>query len=429
MSMNFALSIKNIINSIFRNIAANTLATFLGMGQQFLTPILLLRLMSIDSYGTWLYYNSVSFFVTTALNGIFYALMNEIVIRVHLDKIDEAEEAYNFSYFLIIILSLVSLFGCLILLLNGYPNEYLYLLLSIFSYIVTLQYIVVDAQFRSADRFASGINYLTLFRLLDWGAMLAAACFDDAKIVILAVAAERVVCSIFIYRSVRNVSPQLFLALSKTPLNKMVKFVCRNLGQTYISISTACASIGPQVVVAALLSPRDSAMIITTRTYFRLTLACTNIITSAVWPTITQLFAKKKFQELSRLYSVYAVALTILGGLGIFIQYTVIDQAFLFIFGGKIFPPSNIVVFVACSTFLSIMYSICQILFVSTNTSSRIMTFASIGSVVSVLVFYATVLTKDVLYAFKISLCLDGAILVILFYMIINLNNSTIGRR
>jgi len=341
-------------------LSANLISTILGIGTQALTAPLYLIFIPVNEYAVWVFVNSVSAYVSLAALGFFYSAMNMIAISSIQGTNKQSVSVYNAAMTLIGVLYLM----CAVVFISTIS------LLGILFSILSLTHVMIDANFRSMNRYRFGTNFLAGVRTIDWVVSLIFLwAVRDIKMVIALNAIYKSISVILLLKIMSHFDGHLPLKPSFRDARRIADIVMNSGPQLILSLTTAAAVMGPQIVVSSIFDSATSVIFNTTRTYLRLTSAMVTVFTNASWPLISEMFARHDRQGLQyflqRLTTRSFAAAAVFGTLLIVLS----GPAFSVLFNGKIASNHLYMCIMLGSVLANCIITVQQSFFLSSNAS------------------------------------------------------------
>lgn len=358
-----------------RALGANALASSSGLAMQAATAPLLLLAFRVDQYAQWILVTAICSYLSLALNGVFFAILNEITHAAAAGRRDEAARLYAAGFAAIGSLltgALLCLAGAEAVGAETLGAGATPLCLGLIVQAVGFATILFDAGFRAADQYARGTNLLTLGRVTDWLAAIGLAFLTRDVTAAFAWLA--------LYRIVLTLAGAMWLATRRgglaptwaIPTRRDVRRLAQAArGQVVLSATNAASVMGPQIVVATLYDSATVVMFTTARTYLRLLAAGANVLTAAAWPLFGAMHARRDVAAMRDLLStllVRTIGLATVTGLAL---VAVSGPVFALAFRGTVEPVPPIMLLILASVVVNCAVSIEQSVFVATNLRAR----------------------------------------------------------
>lgn len=356
-------------------LGANAVSSLLGMAMQAGTAPLLLAAFRLDQYAQWILVTAICSYLSLALNGPFYALLNEITIASTAGDRREAGAAYGLG-----MISVAAMFGLFSAMLAavwllggaGIPASVIPILLGMLVQSAGFTAILFDASFRTVDRYRFGTNVLTACRTLDWGVSVALAfLLRDVTHVFAGLALYKLVQTILMILYLGSIPGGLLPWSVRPRLADFLRLIKAARGQVLLSASTAAASMGPQIVVSLFYSDAIIVAFSIFRTYLRLLTTGVNVLTAASWPLLNVMYGRGDFAGMERFLRrlmTRSIALASAAGLA---MVAVAGPVFALLFRGKVEADRTTMLIILASVIVNCAINIDQSLFVATNMRSR----------------------------------------------------------
>jgi O-antigen/teichoic acid export membrane protein len=375
-------------------LSANIYGTISGLAIQALTPPILFWVLGLEQYAIWILATSTASYLSLALNGLYYTVMNEVVVAFNRNQHREAAVAYSAGFAIAVFLGLPLCLGWLLVVSGAVWPFFLsalpYLAGSLIQ-IIGLSGVMLDARLRASGKYAYGTQLLASMRFADWVATIAAAAIlKKTSLVLSFLVVWKLATTICLVKAinVKYPNPGLVVDASSVTAKGLFQLFSRARGQLMLSMTTATTVMGPQIVVGMILPPTISVIYTTYRAYFRSISAMLSIVTSASWPLLSEFYAKRQFSELRThlnkiLYRSMAV------GLAVAVLLTVLANPVFSVAFHKSFLADDVALcLVAASVLVSCATTIHQSIYLATNEGSGDLRNAFLSAVSSVGVMY-----------------------------------------
>ena len=281
---------------LLRGLSANALGQILTIAIQLFSLPIYLSVWSIEQYGVWLMIAAIPVYFSLADTGISAVAMNKMTMLIAQKRPHEAniifQTALIFITAIVICLMVVVGFSVYISKILFSFDHSLTLMALIAATLINIYSGLIDGLFRSTNKYATGTNFLTLARLIEW----------IFSLVGLLLFRTPIGCALG-YLIGRSLSFLSLVAISICYVPEYAwgfslfsKTECKSLffhSKRYVllPISFALTLQGTTLVVGLFLGPSAVVIFATYRTISRSITQFVGAIAHSLWPQFTQLYA------------------------------------------------------------------------------------------------------------------------------------------
>ena len=361
-----------------RALSANALSSFLGLGTQALTPPLFMWVLPVQEFSRWIFVAAISSYLSLAMNGLFYAVMNDLVIAMHRGDREKGTRLYSCGIAFIVGQTALVALGTLVIFLCAPPGGFARIaMVGSLTYVINLTAVMFDANFRAMNRYEFGTNILTSVRTLDWATgfiIIALTRNVDLTLEILLLVKIVTVAAFFVVfkRSPDALKP----VTASVTLHDLISILKSARGQIILSAAMAAAAMGPQIVVSSIFNSLQAVTFNTYRTYLRLTAAFVTMTTYASWPMLNKMYAEGRIREMD-IFFPRLLTLSMIGalvcGAGLIALAT---PLFPVLFHNKVPVHLPVMGTIFLSVLINCAITVFQGLYLATNLPSRQVTFS-----------------------------------------------------
>lgn len=368
---------------IARGLAANGAGNGITALIQLVSVPLLLANWGVDAYGTWLVLSAVPTYLGLSDVGFASAAGTSMTVLAANGRRQEAvrlgREAWSFTTATSGIAILVSISICWILIpgVSSTPgmseaearSVITALMLQV---LVSVQYGVLDAWYRSGGRYPLGVAMRQFGRMLEFSALVAIVTLGggpgDAAIAILLSSMVGLGLSLVVLR--RVVPWASFRPVLPTG-HTVRRLIAPGLAFLAFPLANAISVQGFVIVIGAVLGASAVVTWSTTRTLTRMALQFMTSINLSIWPELSRALGNGEY-ELARTIQRRAVQLAIVGSLLISLPLAIFGPAFIdwWTRGAVVPPPGLLGIFLLVIIASSIWFTSSAVL-VATNRHAR----------------------------------------------------------
>jgi O-antigen/teichoic acid export membrane protein len=279
-----------------RSLGAGVVGQVITAGIQFASVPLLLAAWGTQGYGEWLILSAVPAYLAMSDIGFATAAGNDMTMKAARGDSDGVLTSYQSVWLLTTAASLVVGAGALAaarfaplaaLGLQQTPEREARATLAILALyvVVGLQSSVLGTAFRAAGHYAAGLMLANAQRLLEFGAMVAAALLGcSMHLVALAYLAARFGSLLLTWAWLRRLSPWLELGVRHARLSRIRELALPAVSFLGFPLGNALGLQGALSVVGALLGPSAVPVFATHRTLVNAVQSIMGVLNSSVWP-------------------------------------------------------------------------------------------------------------------------------------------------
>ena len=289
---------------------ANAIGQVLSIGIQLASLPLFLHYWDATNYGVWLILAAIPSYLAMADVGIVTAAGNRMMIAMGMQEPAEANKIFQ-SALLFVLLVCGALIAILIPAILFFPipnitaNSYYRIAILFLSGCVFLTLFggLTDAIFKSTERYPTGTMLSNLVRLLEWcGSILGLIFFGTFSAVAAGGFIARAIALVFVSAVATKGNHGFRWGVSNANLLEIRGIAKPAFSFMLFPLSFALSIQGFTLLIAHALGPAAVAIFNTYRTFARISVQATSVLSHALWPEFSRLYGANKFASLLQIY-------------------------------------------------------------------------------------------------------------------------------
>ena len=289
---------NNFRKRVISGIGANSLSMILAIFTQLLSLPIYLHYWGVSKYGAWVILSAIPSYLAMVDMGLVPTAGNKMTMALAVNDIREANKIFqsSFAFISLISLALLVIITPLIVLID-IPDtinivDYKFALgLLCFGVLISMYIGLIEAIFRSTERYSEGTYLITAFRLLEW-------VFSIVGLILIgnfsAVAAGMVIirCLSLIFLTFKAISGSRGISLgfygaSIAEFKVMVKPA---ISFTLMPLASSLSLQGVILLVGQTLGVNAVVQFSSYRTLARTTVQFNSILSWTLWPEFSRFF-------------------------------------------------------------------------------------------------------------------------------------------
>ena len=334
--------------------------------------------LPVQSFSRWIFVAAISSYLSLAMNGLFYAVMNDLVIAMHRGDRDKGTRLYSCGIAFIAGLTVLVALGSLLTFFRAPPGGLARIaMVGSLTYVINLTAVMFDANFRAINRYEFGTNILTSMRTFDWATgFIMIALTRDVDLTLYMLLLVKVLTVTAFFLAFARCPSALKPVATSVRIHDLVSIFKSARGQIILSAAMAAAAMGPQIVVSSIFTSLQAVTFNTYRTYLRLTAAFVTMTTYASWPMLNKMYAEGRVREMDAFFPrLFALSMTgaIVCGAGLIALATPLFPA---LFHNKVPVHLAVMGTIFLSVLINCAITVFQGLYLATNLPSRHVTIS-----------------------------------------------------
>jgi O-antigen/teichoic acid export membrane protein len=389
----------SVKNKIVKGMAANSFGQAITLGSQLLLIPLMLSTWGADLFGVWLVISAVPAYLSFANFGVSpytATILTGYVAGEGRYGDEYFIDVYRGAFFLtglsvgllsILTLLLVQFSLDIVHLLDNHiePDE-LTVVLILFGMYVSCNFFMAmwDVAFRPAGRYAGGVIFQNLARLLEIGGVIVLLLVKVSPRILDVVAIMvllRILSLILVFSYIKQVLG-LGVVFRKSKNIGVKTYLNRALGYMLMPLGYAF-SIQGMIIVAAMVSPAYAAAFGVTRTLISSVRQFILVISQSFWPELTVANSEGEARNFRRLFFFMLLASVSLTVVALMIIFLLSEEIFTIWLGSTELLNRSLFMLLAVLTFISIVWNQFYILLASVANVTMFSVLFLLGNVMS----------------------------------------------
>lgn len=294
---------------ILTGLGANAVGQLANTAIQFFSLPVYLHYWSKDSYGAWLLLSAAPAYLAMSDIGMVNVAANKMAMALGRSDETEANRIFQSAQLFVfvicislaLILTPVMLWGPFPVALSG--GERGALLILCFQVLLTLVGSLVEAVFRVTNRYALGVAFGTLLRIVEWfGSICGLVLFDSFFGVAICGLLARICVSVYAFLVAGRENCGLHWGVAKASRKEIFELAHPALAFMAFPLSNALNIQGMTLIVGATQGPAAVSVFNAYRTIARVVIQLTTMFSLALWPEFSRLYGRGEKATVLLLY-------------------------------------------------------------------------------------------------------------------------------
>lgn len=356
-------------------IGANSAAQLLTLAIQIGSVPALLSIWSIEIYGQWLILTAIPAYISLSDLGILTIATNKMSMFAATGDKERANTIFNTAIKFCIIsgISIVFLAASLLWLLDLNESSRIVLLLLITSSIIALNSGLIDAAYRSAGQYATGIYLTNTIRLCEWIGMLFGALIGkDFISAAVGNLAGRLAAFLLVVIFSRKKFEEYYWGIKFADSRILKEMLAPSISFLAFPVANAISIQGMTLIVGSMFGPVFLVTFNSYRTISRSLIQAITIVGKSLWPEITRQYSTGNIERVIKIIKVGTLTSFMISAAGCTILYF-LGRGLLEVWtSGKVdYIPELFALFLA-STLATSLWQMGMVALSATNNHSRL---------------------------------------------------------